>query len=89
MTNSGNVIVGGSKVRVNKRMVLIPWTDMLFIFKDYLGPATLPPDAQLQRVQYHSTNKGKMCFVVESPSFEDSKDLEVRFDLKQNFTPTR
>jgi len=87
MTNNGNILVGGSRVRVNKRMVLIPWTDMLFMFKDYLGATNLPPDTTLQRVQYHATNKGKMCFVVESDSFEDSKDLEVRFDLKQQFTP--
>lgn len=87
MSDSSNISVIGSKVRVNKRMVLIPWSDMLNMFKDYLGTTTLPEDTKLQRVQYHSTNKGKMCFVVESDKFDDSEDLEVRFDISSSFRP--
>jgi len=75
------IITGRTKVNVDRRMVLIPWQDMLFMFKDYVGETNLPADTTLQRVQYHQKNKGKMCFVVESENFDDDKDIEIRFDL--------
>lgn len=68
-----------------RRMVMIPWHDMLNMFKDYLNENDLPKDTQLLRVQYHSTEQGKMCFIVESKNFTNTNDLNVRFDLKKTF----
>jgi len=80
-----DLLVKDQRQNFNRRMVMIPWHDMLNMFKDYLNENDLPRDTQLLRVQHHSSNKGKMCFIIESKDFTNTKDLNVSFDLKKTY----